>query len=496
VTLYTQQPEDLNFDFTPVPSLSRIFEATPQHKMIFIMGPVGSTKTTTALHWLLLRAMTQEPSPDGIRRTRFGIIRNTLVQLRQTVLKDILSLFQGLAEYRSSENTIWLRVPGVMESEWILLGLDKPEDLRRLLSLQLTGVYINETREIDYPVLFAAFSRSGRFPSPKHGKVKCTYRFLVTDSNMGVDGSLLHEFLERKSHRAIMYVKQPGALSPEADWLQYLPAGYYDDLMIGATRAWIDTHVHAKWSADLSGEPVFAAIFNEHFHVATQPLQVLPNIPIVAGIDPGVNPACVLGQVSARGQVRIYREIFALNTLMGMFVDSFILPTMAQIPFAGKPFFFTMDPAGINRHAVSGVSSMGVFQAKGLDVTLASTNDIDPRLKIIETYLSETRGLETDTVYRSLAELKQSGPAPALIIDPSCTTLIEALRGKYRYKRKKVTLELEDVPEKKHPTSDVVDSLGYLLLSHSGSNRFRRKASRAGADRIKVRPQISPLAWT
>lgn len=488
--------QDINLDFTPVPSLARMFDAMPRHKMVFVLGPVGSTKTTSCLYWLMLRAMTQEPSPDGIRRTRFGLIRNTLVNLKQTVLKDILSLFAGLAEWRSSENTVWIRIEDV-ECEMMLLGLDKPEDLRRLLSLQLSGVYINEVREIDYATIFAAFSRTGRFPSAKHGKVKCTYRFLIADSNMGVDGSQLHTFLEVTKHPAVMYVHQPSALSVGNDWIQYLPDGYYDDLMIGTTRAWIDTHIHAKWSADLSGEPIFAQVFNQFFHVAKTHLQVLPATPVVVGVDPGINPAAVFAQMTPGGQVRVLRELYALNTLMTTFLDSYILPLMASPGFAGKQFYFTMDPAGINRHAVSGVSAKGLFESKGLDVTLASTNDIDPRIKVIETYLTEIRNMEEHTLYQSLVELKQQGPSPALLIDPMCPVLIEALESKYRYKRKKITQELEDKPEKKHPISDVTDACGYMLLGLANSAPFRRKATQPIAVRRKMLyRRISAKAWT
>ncbi len=490
-------PNNIDLDFTPVGTLREVFETTPRHKMIFVMGPVGSTKTTTCLYWLLLRALTQEPSPDGVRRTRFGLIRNTLVNLKQTILKDILSLFTELAEWRPSENTVWIRVPGVLECEMLLLGLDKPEDLRRLLSLQLTGVYINEVREINYPTIFASFSRTGRFPSNKHGKVKCTYRFLIADSNMGVEGSQLHKFLEEERHPAVKFIHQPSAFSPEADWLEYLPDNYYEDLMIGATRAWIDTHVHAMWSADLSGEPVFGQIFNEYFHVSRERLQVLPGLPILVGVDPGINPACVFGQVTQSGQVRILHEIAVPNTLMSVFLSSHIGGWMQMPGYAGKMHYFTMDPSGINRNAITGLSAKGLFEQAGLDVVLASTNAIDPRIKAIEQYLTETRGLEQHTTYKSLSELKQLGPAPALLIDPSCTVLITALASKYRFKRKKTTEELEEIPEKKHPISDVVDALGYLLLGLTNSHKFRKRATKPfNPQRQTPQRQIPKEAWT
>ena len=442
-----------------------------------------------------MKAAAQKPSPDGKRRSRWAIVRNTLVNLRQTVLKDILSLFQGIAEWRPSENTIWIRHADI-ESEWILMGLDKPDDLRRLLSLQLSGVYINEVREISFPTIFAAFSRCGRFPSAKHGGVECSHRVLIADSNMGVINSELYKFLEQKKHPSVLYVHQPSALSPEADWLSFLPEGYYEDQMIGATRAWIDTHIHAMWSEDLSGEPVFAAAFNEHFHVSSVPLAVLPSLPILVAVDPGLNPAAMFGQLTSRGQLRVLRELHTPNTLFTTFLDSFILPQMQAVGFSMRPHFFILDPAGVNRDANSGLSAKGLMEAKGFDVTLASTNDIDPRIKAIEQFLLEVRQPDTSIAYKSMAELKQDGPMPALLIDPSCEVFIRGLKGEYRFKRKKITQELEDIPEKKHPVSDVMDAGGYLAMGVLGSARFRRKSTQIMTIRAAPQVELDPRAWT
>jgi hypothetical protein len=483
--------EDISLNFTPVPSLAKMFLATTANKFVFVFGPVGSTKTTSCLMWLMMRAARQAPSPDGIRRTRFALVRNTLVALKQTVLKDILSLFAGMVEWRPSENVCRIKVADI-DTEWILMGLESPEDQKRLLSLQLSGVYINEVREILYQLIFAAFSRTGRFPNMKHGGVTCSYRFLLADSNMGVDGSPLHHFLEVEKHPAVMYIHQPSALSSAADWLQYLPEGYYRDAQVGQTRAWIDTHIHAKWSADLSGEPIFAAVFNEFFHVSPTPLQTVPGLPILGGVDPGLNPACILGQLTASGQLRVYKELFAENQLFGDFVDSQIIPT-SQLPgFAGRAHFFTMDPSGVNRHAISGLSAKGFMDSRGFQCVTAATNDIDPRLKAIENYLTKIISPGGDFML-SLVDIKRKGPQPGLLIDPSCEKLIEALNGKYRYKRNRAG-ELEAKPEKKHPISDVVDGLGYLAMGINTAP-FKKLVSSIGAPR-PTQLTVDRRGWT
>jgi ABC-type lipoprotein export system ATPase subunit len=68
-----------------------------------IVGPVGSGKTTGLLMEILRRAIEQAPGPDGIRRTRWAVVRQTLSQLKMTVLLDLLSWFRYIASYKVSE---------------------------------------------------------------------------------------------------------------------------------------------------------------------------------------------------------------------------------------------------------------------------------------------------------------------------------------------------------------------------------------------------------
>jgi hypothetical protein len=472
-------------NFTPVPSLARMFLATPEHKFIVVMGPIGSTKTTSCLMFLLMMAARQAPGPDGIRRTRFGIIRNTLVALKQTVLKDIMSLFGSMAEHRVQDNVIRFRVNDI-DSEWMLVPLETPEDQKRLLSLQLTAIYINELREVDFDLAMYAFSRAGRFPSMQHGGVEVSHRFLLADSNMGTEGSRLYKFLEEEEHDEVLYVHQPDALGPDADWLQYLPTNYYNDLQIGANRAWVETHVHARWSFDLTGLPIFSDVFNYDWHVNKNNVGPIPGYPLLVGFDPGFNPAAVIGQLNHRGQLSIFDELHAPNCLLNTFLDNFVMPRVTMPGFELKPLSFIMDPSGINRHAVTGFSAYGMLKERKLEVTIATTNDIDPRLKAIERLLIETRGPSNNNGGAPLAAIK---------INPCCEVLIKGLSGAYRYKKKKLTGELEDKPEKKHPISDVIDALGYLGLG-LGTSGFVETAGPMAKRGIGQQKDPTPRGWT
>ena len=43
--------------------------------------------------------------------------------------------------------------------------MDRPEDVKKLLSLELTGIWINEAREIPKSIVDACTMRVGRYPS-------------------------------------------------------------------------------------------------------------------------------------------------------------------------------------------------------------------------------------------------------------------------------------------------------------------------------------------
>jgi len=56
-----------------------------------ILGPVGSGKSTGCLMEIVRRMTEQKPGPDGVRRTRFAVVRQTLSQIKQTILKEFFT---------------------------------------------------------------------------------------------------------------------------------------------------------------------------------------------------------------------------------------------------------------------------------------------------------------------------------------------------------------------------------------------------------------------
>ena len=142
---------------------------------------------------LLRRSMGQTPGQDGNRYTRFAVVRQTLKQLKDTVLKDCETNLQGLGEWKVSENTFHLNFNNVVR-EWIFIPLENAEDQARLLSMQLTGAWLSECIEMNFDVVGPVTGRLGRYPSKLRGSP--TWHGLIADTNMPTEMSPWHQFME------------------------------------------------------------------------------------------------------------------------------------------------------------------------------------------------------------------------------------------------------------------------------------------------------------
>src|SRR3954468_23167675 len=97
--------------FTAPPTVGRFMRSDAFVRVI--AGPVGSGKTTGAIFEILRRSIEQRPGPDGLRRTRWAIVRQTLQQLKMTVLLDILTWLRPICTYKVSEQLVTLRFADV-----------------------------------------------------------------------------------------------------------------------------------------------------------------------------------------------------------------------------------------------------------------------------------------------------------------------------------------------------------------------------------------------
>ena len=148
-----------------------------------IRGPVGSGKSVSCCIEVFRRSLLQKKNRSGIRKSRWAVIRNTNPQLKTTTIKTWLDWFpeDQWGDFAWSVPYTHLIRKGDIEVEVLFLALDRPEDVKKLLSLELTGVWINEAREIPKSIIDACTMRVGRYPSMRDGGA--TWYGVIADSN-------------------------------------------------------------------------------------------------------------------------------------------------------------------------------------------------------------------------------------------------------------------------------------------------------------------------
>ena len=484
------------FTYNPPPILAQYMQSDAFVRLV--VGPVGSGKTTASIMELVRRAAQQAPSAeDGLRYTRFAMVRNTLKQLKDTVLKDCEQLLGPLARFKVSESTLYVDFNDV-RSEWLFIPLDTVEDQRRLLSTQLTGAYINEFVEVDVELVGAILGRIGRYPSVTRGGP--TWQGLIGDSNPGGEDNPWYERIVVEQPETWALFEQPGALvaadaeeeedplyltyddlkiNPEAENIENLPDGYYGRLLDGASLEWAEKYVFARWGRSLSGQAVFQSSFMSDFHIASEELHPVAGKPLVVGLDFARHPAAIITQIDGTGRMIVLAETHRENCGIEVFFEEELYPLLTTDRLAGHLVVGVGDPSGINRHETGEENVYEILKRLGFLAYPATTNRIDPRLRAVEGWLNQQR----------------NGHA-AMLFDPyHCPDLIQAMRGRYRYKKKKTTGELDDKPDKVRPWSDLADALQYACLG-SANNVLGRVLKRQLGSSLPPLTSPSKTAWT
>lgn len=208
-----------------------------------VEGPLGSGKSSACVVELLRRANEQAPGPDGVRRTRFAVVRNTYRELSDTTRKTFEQWVPAqLGRWNEQAFSFRMRYADV-DCEVLFRALDRPEDVKKLLSLELTGAYFNELREIAKPIFDGAQGRVGRYPPAKDGGP--TWFGLWGDSNPWHTGHWLHK-LRKDKPEGFAFFQQPGGRSPHAENVANLPPGYYQRLCAGKDSSWVRVYVDGE----------------------------------------------------------------------------------------------------------------------------------------------------------------------------------------------------------------------------------------------------------
>ena len=468
---------EINFEV--IKSLDEFFYS---EKFISLaVGPVGSTKTTAGIMKILHHAARMAPCKDGIRRSRAIWVRNTREQLRDTSIPDFLKWIPDgvMGSFLKTEYKFLLKV-GEIECEVLFRGLDDANDVRRLLSLQASFFIFDEFREIHPDIYNAAQGRIGRYPDKMMNGVGCQ-----TDDgepNMHLwgmtnppDMDTYWEDLLTEPPENVHVTIQPSGLSPEADWTKFLPDDYYDNLSQGKTEDWVDVYIHAQFGKSLSGLPVFRS-FDRSVHVAKEELTpMFSDSPLIIGVDAGLTPAAVIGNVAYDGRLVIYDSLISDGMGALRFVRERLKPLLVN-KYPGRRALVIIDPAAFQRAQTDERTVADIYKNEGFTVKPARTNAVAARISAVDKYLTRV----VDGKYSLLA------------CPTHATNLVQALSGKYRYKINTKGVR-DEKPEKSHPWSDIADAFQYLCLHADGGEVF---GALNFSNRRKDVVKVSAGGWT
>lgn len=463
---------ELNAKFPPV--MSAFMQSNARHR--FILGPFGSGKSVGCQWDIPRRGAAQARSTvDGRRKTRFAVIRNTMPQLRDTTMKTWFDWFPNgsLGYYKETGKTYYIK-QGDIDCEVLFRALDSPDDVKNLLSLELTGAYINEFRDAHREIVEALDGRIGRYPRMNEGGP--SWVGIWGDSNFPDEGSYWERMCEgydpndgktKKPNAWAVFKQPPGMLkqpdgsyieNPLAENRENLPPNYYTHLIEGKTDDFIRTFVMCEYGRSKGGQPVHP-MFNRDIHVSKLPLIPNPKNLLLISADFGLTPAIILKQQDAFGRVLTLDNIATFGMGIERAIETKLLPLIRQ-KYDGFECFVTGDPSGGSGSDADETSCADIFRSyakQGLGkVKLAWSNNPIHRQGATDHFLSMLvdRGM------------------PAYVIDPGCDWLIQALGGKYQFKVYKDGRQSNEVDKNDWSHTGDANQYGDMYYERGG----RRKA--------------------
>lgn len=495
-------------------------------KADIIQGPIGSGKTDCAIMRMFRHASEQPTQRDGVRRSRWAIVRQTFPELKTTTIPSFTQMFPEGDERDGGFGHMGWAPPmtyhmryGDIEAEFIFLALEKEDDVKKLRSLQLTGIYFNELQYIQLLLVSEGLSRTGRYPRVKDGG--CNWSGVIADMNapealhwvpimfgkapipdhFGPDEVRRH----RRPPNWNLYIQPPALLvlddelkasglvplnpeddveycvNPRAENLRWLKPGYYAEKIHGVTTQWIDANCRNIAASIMRGKavhPLFRGASERNSHVSSTPIKFSPELDLFCGLDFGLTPAAIFGQ-TVRGRIFVLAELYAEDVgsvTFAPFVRAEIIRRFPNLDPSKVRFFG--DPGGNIRGQAEEKTAFDIFRNHGMPVVPAPGanrfSGTGGRKEVIDNIL--TRSVDG---YQ------------AFLLDPACRMLAAGLGGGYQFKVTNTSagaFTSSDIV--KNSYSHPCEALGYMVLGMGEGGNLLFGAQRATPVDTKVQARV------
>jgi hypothetical protein len=449
----------------------------------------------------MLKCQRQTPDPEGFRKLKVLIARNSYPKLKTTVKK---TMENWIPEATGFELTGQAPISGrlrrplgdgtTMDLEFLLMAFDDPtkieDDLR---SFEFSILWVNEAKENHPFILKYGQQRLGRYP-PKQAHPDdspdnplpplfngCDEPTILMDTNMFDDDHWLHKFFyeDQLNNPDIQVFEQPGALieaeseedgaryfdhlqmylkeNPLAENIKWLPGGYdyyWNILETSPETVWTD--VMNRVGSIKSGKPVFSKSYNDRLHYKNEHYTPHRDYPIIICIDWGKTNAAYVFCQYIDSTMHVFDCVTTKDEGTKAQFTNYIIPKL-NTEYIGFRYYGIADPAGRAGEMWEGEPLyLKVQRAFGIEVKLAPvSNRPSERINAISSLLTRIDGM---FIYKKAAVIRK------------------AMQGGYQYVKKNKVDAVGHVTYHEEPEKNVyshpMDGLGYGAIVCTSSLNF------------------------
>ncbi len=520
---YRFAPSVTQYEFIKSPVLENCF-----------MGPRGEGKTDGGIMGMTSHATL---IPKQFRPIPWAIIRDTWKNLERTTYRSFMyptnpqSLayqLRGRIQERDGGRQLKL-VDSKGNVIWVafLFGMDSPDDLNQLLSMQLGGLWVEEAAPAMQEDIGAGIAEEVwtlGMTSLRHTIMtdKAVDFLKMIGGQTGVKRLSPSELKEGLSLGAlvrtiggdIVSLNRRGQLTmnyPSEDhwtWVRFYEEGGEDRALFRIPKGenvHIDDQYRDNMARSLSGRQdlldrlvegrpahvqIGVAVTPEYhetmnggpWHRSGKDLSPMPNTPVFRFWDGDLHPACVFAQITPRGKFMVTDTLRGIATGMGMkqFLDTQVKPLIAQRYYDVKKWRDLGDPTLRDRDpSDSTQTAAGIIEKELNTFYEGGVLRWGPRKEALK-----------DLLTRTLANGE-----PMFVVSKHEKLLHRALSGGWHYNRTasgKVTDEPDNFDINSHPASGLSHGIA-KIFKYERESRIQLPASRKN---IAVASSVQPLYAT